>query len=246
MLSFASSPDRPPTGVIGEPTRTTPTETPAATEATPTPYPEFPMPNLVQLDAQQARLTLEQLGLTAQEVAPRASDVISAGLVLDQFPRPNDIVTATSVITFAVSLGPETVALPNVVGLRVINARVQLEQLGLRVQLVEENSTVSEGFVIRTEPDAGVRPQRGDTITVVYSIGNKTTMPDVTNLPIEEARRQIQAAGLVITFEDVQGCDRLPEDVCANSSPGEVVSSIPRGGDRVDRGASVTLGVRGP
>jgi serine/threonine-protein kinase len=208
--------------------------------------PEIPMPNLVKLDAQQARLTLEQLGLTAQEVAPRASDVISAGLVLDQFPPPNQIVTATTTITFAVSLGPETVVLPNVVGLRVINARVQLEQLGLKVQLVEENSTVSEGFVIRTDPAAGVRPQRGDSVTVVYSIGNKTTMPDVTKLPIEEARRRIQAAGLVISFEDNQGCDRLPQDVCANSVPGQVVSSIPRGGDRVERGSNVTLGVRAP
>jgi serine/threonine-protein kinase len=246
MLNFASNPTRPSGGIVGGQTQVIPTPTIVPGEPTPTLLPEIPMPNLVKLDAQQARITLEQLGLTAQEVAPRASDVISAGLVLDQFPLPNQVVTATSTITFAVSLGPETVVLPNVVGLRVINARVQLEQLGLRVQLVEENSSVSEGFVIRTDPAAGVRPQRGDSITVVYSIGNKTTMPDVTKLPIEEARRRIQAAGLVISFEDNQGCDRLPQDVCANSVPGQVVSSIPRGGDRVERGSNVTLGVRAP
>ncbi len=246
ILSFASNSNRPAGGIIGQPTRSIPTQTPVDGVPTATLLPEIPMPNLVKLDAQQARITLEQLGLTAQEVAPRASDVISAGLVLDQFPPPNQVVTATSTITFAVSLGPEAVTLPNVVGLRVINARVQLEQLGLRVALVEESSTTSEGFVIRTDPAAGVRPQRGDTITVVYSIGNKTTMPDVTGLPIEEARRRIQAAGLVITFEDNQGCDRLPQDVCTNSTPGQVVSSIPRGGDRVERGSSVTLGVRAP
>jgi serine/threonine-protein kinase len=216
-------------------------------EPTPTPAPEFPMPALVGLDAQQARDTLAQFDLFAQEVAPRNSDVISAGLVLDQFPQPGQLISATSTITFVVSLGPQVIDLPNVVGLRVINAKVQLEQLGFRVVVIEEPSTsVSEGFVIRTEPVAGVRPPRGETITVVYSIGNKTTMPDVTGLSIDEARRQIEAAGLFISFEDNQGCDRLPVDICNNTVPGEVVSSEPRGGQRVERGSGVTLGVRAP
>ena len=175
------------------------------------------------------------------------SQVFNAGVVLDQFPLPGQLIDATTVITFAVSLGPEAVEIPNVVGLRVINARVTLEQLGFVVRIVEEASTsVSEGFVIRTDPTAGVRPPRGETITVVYSVGNKTTMPDVTNLPIEEARRRITAAGLFISFEDNQSCDRLPADVCANTVPGQVVSSVPRGGERVERGAGVTLGVRAP
>jgi serine/threonine-protein kinase len=183
----------------------------------------------------------------AQEAAPRASQVISPGFVLDQYPPPGQLVDATTVITFAVSLGPEAVEVPNVIGLRVINAKVMLEQLGFVVQVVEEvNANVSEGFVIRTEPTAGVRPPRGETITVVYSIGNRTTMPEVTNLPIDEARRQIAAAGLFISFEDNQGCDRLPADICAATVPGQVVSSVPRGGERVERGTGVTLGVRAP
>jgi eukaryotic-like serine/threonine-protein kinase len=248
--AVAGSPSRPNGGIIGNGSRATPTVG-ASDEATATPLttpaPEIQMPSLLGLEARQARETLFDLGVTAQEDAPRASEVISPGLVLDQFPPPGQLIDATTLVTFAVSLGPETAEVPNVVGLRVINARVTLEQLGFRVQIVEENSTtVSEGFVIRTDPVAGVLPPRGETITVVYSTGNKTTMPDVTNLPIEEARRQIAAAGLFISFEDNQSCDRLPAEICASTSPGQVVSSVPRGGERVERGTGVTLGVRAP
>jgi serine/threonine-protein kinase len=229
----------------GDATPATPTPLPG--EPTATPVPELPMPSLINMDADQARAAIAELGLFAREDPPRSSDVISAGLVLDQFPRAGELISVTSTITFAVSLGPETAEVPNVVGNRVINAKIILEQTGFRVLVIEEASTtVDEGFVIRTEPSAGVRPARGETIRVVYSIGNKTTMPDVTGLPIEEARRQIEAAGLVISFEDLQTCDRLPADVCAGSVPGQVVSSIPRGGERVERGSAVTLGVRAP
>jgi beta-lactam-binding protein with PASTA domain len=204
------------------------------------------MPRLVGLESQQARDLLLSLNLIAREDAPINSDTVQPGVVLNQFPRAGDPVSATTTITFVVSLGPEVEEVPNVVGERVINAKIRLEQLGFVVAVVEENSDTSEGFVTRTDPPAGVRPPRGETITVYYSNGNKTTMPDVTGLSIDEARRRIQEAGLTISFEDQQGCDDLPADVCANSVPGQVVSSIPRGGERVPRGTGVTLGVRAP
>ena len=77
-------------------------------------------------------------------------------------------------------------------------------------------------------------------------MGNKVIMPEVVGLPLEEARRQIEQAGLFVSFADEQGCDRLPADVCARTQPGQVVSSIPRANERVARGTGVTLGVRAP
>jgi eukaryotic-like serine/threonine-protein kinase len=242
--SVGNAPNRTPGINIVRPTATS-VPTPSIEGLTATP--QIQMPSLLGLEASIARDTLAALGLFAEEAAPRASEIISAGLVLDQFPPPGQILDATNIITFAVSLGPETIEIPRVVGLRVINAKILLEQLGFVVQTIEEASTaVSEGFVIRSEPTEGTRPARGETITLVYSIGNRTTMPEVTNLPIEEARRRIEAAGLFISFEDNQSCDRLPADICANTVPGQVVSSVPRGGERVERGTGVTLGVRAP
>ena len=83
-------------------------------------------------------------------------------------------------------------------------------------------------------------------MTIIVSIGDMVRMPDVTGLSEAEARQRISAVGLVWSFSDFQGCDRLPADVCERFGPGQVVSSIPRGGELVDRGAAVTLGVRAP
>ena len=82
-------------------------------------------------------------------------------------------------------------------------------------------------------------------MTIWISIGDKVTMPDVTGMSEDEARRMIANAGLTFSFADVQGCDKLG-DLCNQFGAGEVVSSIPRGGDRVPRGTAVTIGVRAP
>jgi serine/threonine-protein kinase len=70
-------------------------------------------------------------------------------------------------------------------------------------------------------------------------------MPDVTGMTEDEARRLISSAGLTFSFADPQGCDKLG-DLCNKFEVGQVVSSSPRGGDRVERGTAVTIGVRAP
>jgi serine/threonine-protein kinase len=133
-----------------------------------------------------------------------------------------------------------------VAGLSAASAQATLERLGFKVALREESSqTMSEGFVIRSEPRPPARPQRGETITIVVSIGDKVRMPDVTGLSEADARQRISAAGLAWSFSDFQGCDKLGE-LCNRFGPGQVVSSIPRGGELVNRGDPVTLGVRAP
>jgi serine/threonine-protein kinase len=215
--------------------------------ALPTGVPMVPMPDLTGKTSQEAFIAVQTAGLTPREEQPRFSDTISQGLVIDQFPLPNIPITQTSVVTFAVSLGSEPIEVPDVTGLSAASAQATLERLGFKVALSEESSqTMSAGFVIRSEPRPPARPQRGDTITIVVSIGDKVRMPDVTGLNEAEARQRISAAGLVWSFSDFQGCDRLPADVCERFGPGQVVSSIPRGGELVDRGAAVTLGVRAP
>jgi serine/threonine-protein kinase len=53
-------------------------------------------------------------------------------------------------------------------------------------------------------------------------------------------------AGLGNPYADMQNCDKLGAEICAKFQPGHVVSSDPRGGDRVPRGTAVTIGVRAP
>ena len=75
----------------------------------PTGVPQFQVPSLANLTSQQAFDAIQAANLTPREEAPRYSDVYSTGLVLDQFPLAGTTVTQTTVVTFAVSLGPNLI-----------------------------------------------------------------------------------------------------------------------------------------
>lgn len=218
----------------------------ATAEPSPTAGPQLvAVPNLIDLTEREAIAALERANLLPYAELPRASDVVSPGLVFDQFPRPATVITASTVVTYVVSTGPELVTLPAVVTMRGADAEFQLRGLGLEVQVVSAPDRLSAGFVFRTEPAAGSRLRPGDTVTLFISIGDKVRMPDVTGRLESEALILIEEAGLNWSYSDYQGCDKLGE-LCDRFGPGVVVSSIPRGGELVDRGSAVTLGVRTP
>jgi eukaryotic-like serine/threonine-protein kinase len=210
----------------------------------PTGVPQFQVPPLTNLTSQQAFELIKSAGLTPREESPRYSDVISTGLVLDQFPQAGTTVTQTTVVTYVVSLGPNLVDVPDVQRMRAQDAQNLLTNLGFQVLVQEEASTLSEGFVTRQDL-LDVKLPKGQTVTIWVSIGDKVTMPDVTGRTVDEAKQLIANAGLAFSFADVQSCDKLG-NLCNQFGPGQVVSSIPRGGDRVTRGTAVTIGVRAP
>ena len=111
----------------------------------PTGVPQFQVPSLANLTSQQAFDAIQAANLTPREEAPRYSDVYSTGLVLDQFPLAGTTVTQTTVVTFAVSLGPNLVDVPDVQRVRGTDAQATLTNLGFQVQVQEEASTLSEG-----------------------------------------------------------------------------------------------------
>jgi serine/threonine-protein kinase len=233
LFNFATGAPRPfPTIAAGQPTEA------------PTSVPQFQVPSLANLTSQQAFDAIQAANLTPREEAPRYSDVYSTGQVLDQFPLAGTTLTQTTVVTFAVSLGPNLIDVPDVQRVRGTNAQTTLTNLGFQVQVQEESSTLSEGFVTRQDP-VNVKLPKGETVTIWVSIGDKVTMPDVTGRTEDEAKQLITSAGLTFSFADVQGCDKLG-DLCNRFAPGQVVSSVPRGGDRVARGTAVTIGVRAP
>jgi hypothetical protein len=69
------------------------------------------------------------------------------------------------------SSSPQTVALPDLVGLDVANAKSTLDRLGLDVETSKESSADPYGTISRQSPTAGTIVAPGDTVQLVVSVG---------------------------------------------------------------------------
>lgn len=234
LFSFASGTLRPPITVVS------PT-------AAPTALPQVPMPALANLTKEQAEAALRSIGLEPREDGSHFDPAAPLGLVIDQAPAAGVPITQTSVVTYALSLGAETVEIPaDVIGMRADDAQARLQAAGLQVQQVRVpcDTTMSRGFVGRIEPNPGTKPRKGEQVTLYVSDGNNTTVPNVYLKSLDAARQLLQAANLQ-AYLDPQGKDKLGA-LYDQVAPNTVVSNDPPGGAVVACGTTVNLGVRAP
>ena len=103
------------------------------------------------------------------------------------------------------SKGKAAVGIPDVRGIAASDAQAQLEALGFSVTQQEEASTtVDEGVVIRSEPDTSA--PTGSDITLVVSLGDVVTIPDVFQADVQDAVAQLTEAGVEVRNVSAQSC----------------------------------------
>ncbi|HWS50447.1 MAG TPA: Stk1 family PASTA domain-containing Ser/Thr kinase [Microbacterium sp.] len=87
---------------------------------------------------------------------------------------------------------------PDLVNVSAERAQQDLGKLDLTAKLVLQSSTdITEGNVIRTDPEAGVTVSEGDSITVYVSTGVETVVvPTLEGMSLAAAKEALAAAGL--------------------------------------------------
>lgn len=87
---------------------------------------------------------------------------------------------------------------PGVIGLSRAEAEERLRDAGLDVAVEEEFSrVVPVDHVIASDPERGERVRRHATVTLTVSLGPPVAVvPNLRGLPLDEARQQLQEAGL--------------------------------------------------
>ncbi|GAB3095382.1 transglycosylase domain-containing protein [Isoptericola nanjingensis] len=163
----------------------TPSPTPSETEEE-----KVTVPDLAGQDVAKATQELQGLQLVVRTQA-RDSDE-RKGQVLEMSGVGQEVPVGTTV-TLVVSTGqpdkPEQVAVPNVAGLSLEDARNQLygDTLNPSPQAKEEFSdSVPEGTVIGTDPGAGQPVDPGSNVTIIVSKGPKNQEPDPTDSPTDD------------------------------------------------------------
>jgi eukaryotic-like serine/threonine-protein kinase len=136
------------------------------------------LPRLLEMPEAKARQKLTDLGFRPRLDGERPNDVFPAGTVIWQDPPPGTVLQPNSVVQLVLSSGPALVAVPDVVGLAVPQARAILAAAGVRVGAVDSSAAGEEqGVVLATRPAAGVGRPRGAAVALVVSRGREIDSP---------------------------------------------------------------------
>ena len=179
------------------------------------------------------------------EVVEESSDDVAEGFIIRQSPAAGTSLQEGETVMVVVSSGPEDVSIPDVRGLEADSAQATLEDIGFVIGYAEEiNGDYAEGTVIRTAPS--ISAPFGSTVTIVVSLGNSTTVPDVFGYYYGDAEAILEEAGL--TVGDVSGypCAIIlvtidPNFDCTNFAEGGVIIQSLDAGTTVDNGTTVDL-----
>ena len=192
------------------------------------------VPDVVRMQEEEAIATLEEAGLNA-EVEARFSPR-PEGEVVAQDPEAGEEVQTGDTVTIFVSQGRRSTIVPDLRGMTLAEAEEALEDANLRVGDVteEESDEFEAGQVIRHNPEADEEVPRGTRVDLVISAGpEEVSVPHVVGLMEEQARANIQAAGLNVEVT------REPSE----EEEGRVIAQDPEGGTEVPRGSTVRITV---
>jgi serine/threonine protein kinase len=148
-----------------------------------------------------------------------------------------------AIVVWLFTLNPTTVintqapTIPDLAGSSEQVAVAELTRLGLVPAVVERvDSEVEVGTVIETIPGPGIRVAIGERVQVVVSAGaSLIRVPDVRNLPSDEAAQRLFQAGLAVA--------PFQEDYSPNLPAGTVIQTLPVPGDEVPGNTEVVLTV---
>ncbi|ALO93302.1 Eukaryotic-type serine/threonine protein kinase [Streptomyces hygroscopicus subsp. limoneus] len=193
------------------------------------------VPPLLAKTEAQARERLKAAGLDVGQVKRAYSDTVERGTVIGSDPAPGARIRDHDSVTLTVSLGPQTVDVPDVAGQSLAKARARLKADDLEPGMVTRafSDDVPRGSVIGTTPEAGTERHAGSAIALTVSKGSPIDVPDVTGEDLESAKQELTDAGLKVR---VAG-----QRVHSEYDEGEVAAQSPGDGRQAAEGDTVTL-----
>lgn len=134
------------------------------------------MPNLINMSLEDANKTINKLDLKLT-INERHDVDVERNHVISQSPSQGTELKKGDLVTIVISLGPEELSVPNLMGYTLNDAKKILEKDGLKLGSIsyDYSEVYKEGTVINQNPVVGVGSiKKGDSVNVVLSKGQKT------------------------------------------------------------------------
>ncbi len=184
---------------------------------------EFALPDFQDQRLTEAQLGIKDLNLAFEISSEEYSPGKEKGIVLNQFPIAGTNVKEGRVVKFVVSLGQKNIIIPDLSGLSVRQAMLNLETAGLVLGEIAWafSDTLPEKVVVFSYPNQGVEIPMGTTVNLMVNRGrasNFTFMPKVVGMTLDEATALIEDKVLkvgIVTYRIDE--NYLPETVLEQS-----------------------------
>ncbi|MDR0365262.1 MAG: PASTA domain-containing protein, partial [Bifidobacteriaceae bacterium] len=203
---------------------------PGPTPAVNTTVPKVPASRTVE----DSITALEDAKLVAKAGSPEGSDEVAEGLVIRFSPESGDRVKQGDTIEYIVSLGKNTLSMPDVEGMTQSEATEALQKAGYIVEAdrtITNSPDVAKDLVVGTDPPKDTPGKRGDRVKLLVSSG-QTTVPDCTGKTQQECSDMLAEAGLRVGVVDSEDSDE---------EPGTVLSQTPSPNSTVDQKTPVNV-----
>ncbi|MFF5478859.1 Stk1 family PASTA domain-containing Ser/Thr kinase [Streptomyces sp. NPDC012935] len=193
------------------------------------------VPPLLSKTEAQARDRLGDSGLEVGKVERAFSDTVKRGTVISTDPDTGARIRHNDSVNLVMSMGPETVKVPDLQGYKLDKARTVLKDGGLEPGRVirEFNDDVPRGFVISSEPGNGTKVRSGSAVALTVSKGAPVDIPDVTGSSLADAKADLAEAGLKVKVAAAR--------VNSEFDAGQVAQQSPAEGRQAAEGDTVTL-----
>lgn len=209
---------------------------------------EVAVPDLVGKSPAAARMIAEQNGLELTVERQYYSPTIPEGKILSQLPPAGSQVRRGWQVRVAESLGPQRVAIPNVIGQSERAANINIRRRGLDVgslaQMQSPDASESEVLAQAPPPNAsGVSAPKISLLLASPAQPQALVMPSFVGQPLGSATQTVQEAGLhvgsVTSAPAPEGSSPMAP------FPGSmIVSQNPAAGEKVFAGTAVNFEVR--
>jgi eukaryotic-like serine/threonine-protein kinase len=190
----------------------------------------YPMPPVVGVSEAEARDALSH-HLAVGDVRHVYSDRVDDGLVISASKDEGTRLRPDTAVDLMVSKGPRPIAVPEVVGDPIADARDSITDRDLTLNVSRTHDSAPKGEVIDQDPDDGTLYE-GDEIDLVVSKGPPLTeVPSVFGQYRDSAVEQLEDAGFEVDVEHADGY--VGFDLVSAQSPS--------GSELAPRGSTVTI-----
>lgn len=113
------------------------------------------------------------------------------------------------------------IEMPTVINLTQEKAVKELEKRGLKANILrtEESDEYDKGKVMKQDPEANTKVDKGTIVNLVISAGREVAVPDLSGLTVTEAEEALKDVGLSIGRTSTEYDDIVAKDLILKQDP---------------------------